>query len=336
MNRSTTQPNRFRKYLIRGVLATVLIWVGGDFLYSQVIEYRLQQWERTIERDFRGVQKNFTAYSEGEGETAILMVHGFNDSPSAYHKISPQLAARGFHCRVTRLPGFAKPVHEYGLSTAEQWTAHVAEEISQLRQSYDRVWVMAHSLGGATTINVVLEQQPEIDGLILLAPAIDVSSRRSPLLPTRTWHEVGQKLLLFTTVTENPFSVDVKDHAEARRTDRCKFSCLSTVDQMFTLIDANRDRAAEIQLPTLMVLSGDDRVVDSEACQTWFESMGSQHKQLVVNARAGHALPYDFGWETIVDETVNFIERQAESGTTEKQPENQPVQQQLTDRKLTY
>lgn len=298
---------KIRKIVFRALLALVFIWIAGDFIYSQWVGYRIQQWEASIERDFAGVQKDFGEFDIGDGKTALLLVHGFNDSPSAYAKLAPELATHGFHCRVTRLPGFAKPVPEYGRTKHENWIQHVTREIGLLKQTHDRVFVIAHSLGGATMINVMLENQPDVDGVILLSPAVEVSSQRSPVLSTRAWHEIGRRLLLFTRVVENPFTIDARDPVEAGKKERCPFSPIAVIDEMFALIDKNRGRASEITTPTLFVLTENDRVIDFESCKKFYEELGSSDKRLVLNNRAGHALPYDYGWEQIAVETIEFI-----------------------------
>jgi len=300
-----------RRNLKRSVIAVVCaisIWMIGDFVYSRITISRVNQWEATIDRNFDGVQVNHKEFEVGSGETAILMVHGINDSPSAFAKMAPALAAEGFHCRVIRLPGFAKPVPEYARGKAERWIEHVHQSTLDLKKSHKRVFVLAHSLGGATAIQMQLRHQPDIDGLILLAPAIEVSNVRSPIFSARFWHELGKRCLFFTTVVENPFAIDAKDKQESGRKDRNHFSPISVIDETFSLIDANRGRATEISVPTLMILTRDDRVIDLASCEEFFQQLGSENKQLAYNDRSGHALPYDFGWEQVVALVDKFIE----------------------------
>jgi len=187
------------------------VWVLGDLVYSSIVAYHVKNWEASIERDDEGVQRGCREYTIGSGETAVLLIHGINDSPRCYYKMAPSLAEEGLTCRVMRLPGFAEPIHRYSQATKEQWVAAVEREIQSLRQHSRRVAIVAHSLGGAVTIAYLLDHPEAVDAVVLLAPAVDVSNRRSPLLSAQTWHEIGRCSLLFTKVTSSPFTNDCHD-----------------------------------------------------------------------------------------------------------------------------
>jgi len=63
--------------------ALVLLWLAGDFVYSRIVLHRLARAERATRRDAEGVREGCRAYSAGDGEVALLLVHGFNDCPGA-------------------------------------------------------------------------------------------------------------------------------------------------------------------------------------------------------------------------------------------------------------
>src|SRR5690606_36206522 len=89
-----------------------LTWRAGDYLYYHVVSRRLAEWERGVVRDADGVREGCREFTMGNGSRqAILMVHGFNDSPRAYQKTASMLAVRGFTCRAMRLAGFGIPIH---------------------------------------------------------------------------------------------------------------------------------------------------------------------------------------------------------------------------------
>lgn len=223
------------------------VWALGDLVYSSIVAYRIKKWEASIERDDEGVQRGCREYTTGSGETAVLLIHGINDSPRCYYKMAPTLAEEGFTCRVMRLPGFAEPIQRYAQATKEQWLAAVERELRSLRQHNRRVAIVAHSLGGAVTIAYLLDNPEAVDAVVLLAPAVDVSNRRSPLLSAQTWHEIGRHSLLFTKVTSSPFPNDCHDAAEREYPGRTAFMPVAVADQTFQLIDDNRGRTGRVQ-----------------------------------------------------------------------------------------
>ena len=285
------------------------VWLLGDLIYSLVVAGRVKKWESSIERDRDGVQVGCQAYEIGSGETAVLLIHGINDSPQCYHKMAPVLAAEGFRCRVMRLPGFAEPIERYAQATRKEWLAAVDREIRSLRQDHRRVAVIAHSLGGAVTIAHLLENPDAADAVVLLAPAVNVSSRRSPLLSTRTWHEIAKRLLPFTRVTSSPFSNDCHYAAAGEYAGRTSFTPLAVAEETFQLIDANLGRAANFKTPLMMVLAKDDQVIDWQAAEQFYQQASSKDKAFRFMPDCGHAIPVDHGWETLTREIADFLRK---------------------------
>ena len=310
---------------LKFVVIPVAILYLGDFGYSRYANWKHDQWEQTIQRDANGVMQDCDAFTiasapdDGDRNhdsdndvnsgTAILLLHGINETPFTYQRMGNALSQKGFHVRAMRMPGFGEPIEVYGSTTADDWIGAVEDEARKLRSNHDRVFIVAHSLGGAVTIQTLLragdKQDDLFDGLILLAPAIEVSSRRSPILKTQTWHSISS-VLLFTRFTYSPFQPDTQDPELLDFPNRIPVTPRSVINETFRLIDSNRNREAEITLPVLLVLSERDQVNDHEASQNWFDKIGSERKQLIWNNRSGHQLPCDFGWDDIVAEIVRF------------------------------
>src|SRR5206468_12893176 len=91
-------------HLIAAAAAVPALWVGGDLLYSLVVGHLYRRWEAGIERDADGVRLGCREFTLGEGKDAVLLVHGFGDSPAIFRRIAPALAAKGFACHALRLP----------------------------------------------------------------------------------------------------------------------------------------------------------------------------------------------------------------------------------------
>ena len=129
--------------------AVPVLWVGGDLVYALLMKSRYARWEAGIERDPDGVRRGCREYYVGQGDTAVLLIHGFADAPTLYQRMAPALAGEGFTCRVMRLPHFAMPMDDYRRTNAAQWREAVRSELRELRQRQARVVVVAHSLGAA-------------------------------------------------------------------------------------------------------------------------------------------------------------------------------------------
>ena len=313
-----SQPRPRRRWIKRTlifILVVVVVALVADFGYSRYIAHRISKWEASIERDEKGVQVGCQAFEMGDKRrpTALLLVHGLNDSPSCYRLIAPALAEKGYFCRAMRLPGFAEATEIYSSYSAPDWIESVRAELQQLKRDHQHVFIIAHSLGGATAISLLLQDEGVSDGLILLAPAIETSDARSPLFSARFYHRLSGAVLNFTSVVESPYGNDCADPEFRNPPGKIRFVHRNTIDQLYRLIDTNRGQASRLSLPVMMVLPGEDIIVDNEASKKFFEQLGSANKLLKVQSRARHSLPYDLGWEEVVDWIDQFVASQSQS-----------------------
>ncbi len=300
---------RSRRWLKRSLLIgliTVPAWVLGDFVYSRIISHRINSWEQGVERDADGIRLGCREYTLGKGPSAVLLIHGINDSPAAYGKLAPELA-KSFTCRVMRLPGFAMPVDQYAKTNRQQWIAAVDTEVAKLAEDHSQVHIVAHSLGGAVTVRYLVDR-PNFNGkVVLIAPAFGVSNDRSPVLSTRTWHTVGSYLLWFTRITESPFGLDARGVTDEEYPWRTPFAPRTLFDETFALIDENRDRASDITPPLMMILAKDDHVIDVAAARRFYEEVPSEDKQIVLLEHSGHAVTIDNEWRLVAEEIAAFL-----------------------------
>jgi carboxylesterase len=294
-------------WLLGAVVGLIALRMGGDLVYSLVMKRGYTRWDHSIEREPDGVRRGCREYSIGSGNTAILLVHGFGDSPAVYQRLAPALADKGFACRVMRLPGCAMPMAEYCKTSGAQWREQVATELLALRQSHSRVVVVAHSLGAAVVREALAEHADMADGVVLLAPLIDVCNRRSPLLPARAWYHILDSLLLFTDRIGMVFPPDLKDPATRALMKEDRYVPRVVYREMFALLRRNQARVATFRLPLLMVLGRDDLIVDNDAAVRFYRDCGAVSKQLIIAEEAGHMLPLDRGWEQRVEEIAAFI-----------------------------
>jgi carboxylesterase len=292
-------------WILWGIVAVAALWVATDLVYSLLIRRGHARWEAEVKRDPDGVRIGCREYTIGSGDTALLLVHGFGDSPAVYQRMAPALAGRGFCCRVVRLPGFATPMAEYRKTSAAQWRAAVGAELRALRQAHSRVVVVAHSLGAAVAVDSLAESPETADGVVLLAPLIGVSNRRSPLLPAWLWHRLFDFTLFFTDRIGVVFRPDVKDPTAELHNDR--YVPRLVYRELFALLRRNRARAKTFRTPLLMVLSRNDMVVDNGAAERFYQECPAVMKKLRYTDQAGHVLPIDQGWEGLVDEIGTFI-----------------------------
>lgn len=305
------------KLFAKILVAVVVFQLLADGIYAWYVSASVAKWEKSVERE-NGVLKGCDAYllpakvnEPAEGtRTVLLLVHGINASPRHYDLLAPALAEQGFTCRAMRLPGFVEPLSEYHKTTAAAWLEAVHQELIALQVDYDRVGIVAHSLGGATAIGVLLDHPEDADFAVLLAPAVAVSNSRSPVFSTRTWHEISQRLFWFTDTMQSPYPLNCQMPSKTDHPGRTPFTPAVVVDELFQLMDRNGPRAAEWQVPVTMILSSADPVVNTPVAKAYFEAMPVDDKSLVLLENSGHAIPLDQEWELVVEAIVRQAAKQ--------------------------
>ena len=294
-------------YFIAAAVAVPLLWLFGDLFYSLIVKALYSRWEAGIERDPDGVRVGCREFTLGEGEDAVVLVHGYGDSPAAFQLMAPALAAQGFTCRGLRLPGHGLPMGQYRQTSAVQWRDAVRSTITELRGRYRRVYLLAHSLGAAIAVEAASEPTAAVDGMTLLAPLVEVSSRRSPLLPVGTWYRLLDGLLVFTDYVMSPYPTDLWDKSAAVLVREDKFIPRGVIRDLFALLARNAERAKTFRIPVLMILARHDLVVDNQASERFFHDCAARPKRLLYVENAGHLLALDQGWKALVDEAARFF-----------------------------
>jgi carboxylesterase len=295
------------KWLLLVPVVIPVAWLGLDFSYSLLMQIEYASWEAGIQRDPDGVRRGCREFTLGEGDTALLLVHGFSDSPAVFRRMAPALAERGFLCRAMRLPLFATPLDSYGHTSAAQWRQAVRDELRHLRAGHRRVILVAHSLGAAVALDALAGHADAVDGTILLAPLVEVADHHLPLMAAQAWFHVLDHLLLFTDRIGIPSPGGLVDQSASTLMKTDSFIPRSVFRELFAVIERNRRRVAALRSPMLMVLAGQDDVVDNHAAEGFFQRCSAPYKRLCYLPAAGHILPMDTGWQAVVDDISQFL-----------------------------
>lgn len=291
------------------VLVAVLaaVFVLADLAYSRYVAYRLRRWEAQQQWDAEGVRTACREYTLGQGNAAVLLIHGFNDSPRVYDRMAPLLADAGFTVRVMRLPGFAVRASETSRVRREDWLASVREELQRLRAGHEQVFAVGHSLGGALLIATAAADASLVDGIGLLAPLVVVSRKRSPLLSPYQWHRLARRLLWFTKVALSPFNNDTINPDFQGYPWGTKFSVRAAHHQLFQVVEDNLPVAPQLTTPLLMVLARSDRIIDVVASEKFFHDTPAHPKQLIFVENSAHAIPLDNDYLQVTAALVEFF-----------------------------
>ena len=280
------------------VLVNVLVYAVSTLRYRRWCAR--QPWTAT------GLLPAAEPFVMGEGKDAVLLVHGFNDVPYVWTRMAPLIAAKGYHVAALRLPGFGTR-HPEEANCLADWREPIATRLRELAQTHQRVFLCAHSMGCALAIDAAV-RVPAVAGLILLAPLFRPAKVFSPIIPFEWRLALHHVLLPLHSVARSMF----REHPRAQDDPdftygRDGFMRFRHLQMLFGLLAQNRRRDKGVfRVPALVMLAGEDQVVDPEATRQWFADYPAPHTLEVVPG-AKHAIPQSVGWQNVVTRICAFM-----------------------------
>lgn len=300
--------------LLKLLIAGIACAAGASAAYPAWTRMRAAQRERAEHWDDHGIRDGMQPFAVGEGPVTLILVHGFASGPSVFRFLAPALGEAGFTIRAIRLPGFGERVDRMCAVREGDWRLALLDEVARARAASSRVWLVGHSMGGTLALDFAQTHPAEIEGIILLAPLLQVSARRSLGLPPERLFRLAARALPGDTILGTAFPVDLHARKEGVDELRDRFLPMSMYDAMFRLTADVRARPPRLETPVLVVVPGSDKVVSRRATLAYFAALNAPRKTLVEDPRAGHVVPLDYGWREVAGAIVDFVRVESQNG----------------------
>lgn len=114
-------------------------------------------------------------------QCAVLFVHGIVSTPRFFDDFAALIPA-DWSVHSVLLPGHGGTVKDFGRHSAKEWAAHVRHALDELRQTHERVYIVAHSLGTLLTIRAAAADSARIAGMLLLCVPLRIWAKPSALV----------------------------------------------------------------------------------------------------------------------------------------------------------
>lgn len=182
---------------------------------------------------------------------AVLFVHGIVSTPRFFDDFVEVLPA---DCSVHSLllPGHGGTVREFGRHGAKAWTAHVRAALDELRQTHERVFIVAHSLGTLLTICEAVRDEGKIAGLLLLCVPLRIWPKPSALL-----HNALKGVGLAENTTELHTYYGIEQDWRVWR----YIGWIPRYLELFRLSAAARREVQRLTVPTVVYMAAKDELV---------------------------------------------------------------------------
>lgn len=232
---------------------------------------------------------------------AVLLIHGFGDTPQTLRMLAMDLHAHGYDVYVPLLPGHGRTLEAFDASTHEQWIACVASELTLLRAEYTWVALGGLSMGGALAAIVAAETR-DIPALVLMAPYLGMpllmrlAARCAPL-----WSR-----LVGPITSQAPESIH--DATERDKNLSYGFVTGHALHELAAVVRLAWRALPRITAPTLIIQSRLDNRIPSSIATRAYARLGAASKRLTLTDVGGHILTVDVGRTAVFDAVRAWLE----------------------------
>jgi alpha-beta hydrolase superfamily lysophospholipase len=238
----------------------------------------------------------------------IVLVHGLADHSSRFKETAGYFAARGWAVFAVdfRGHGLSSDGHKPGrvhVNHFDDYTMDVEAIMALATSLYpDKPCViMGHSMGGLVSLRYALDHPGELAGAVISSPMLapHPDSRIPKLLEllVRVLSVLTPRLLFPTELDASAVSRDpavVKAYSDDPLVSG-KISARWYTAANLAMTEM-RGRAAEISIPLLLMQSGADKLVDSEATRRWAKGVPAKNLEFIV-------------WDDLYHEMFNEAEK---------------------------
>lgn len=232
--------------------------------------------------------------SDGDG-VGILVLHGFTGSPKSVKPWGQALGEQGWTVRVPRLPGHGTRWQDMNITTWEDWYAEADRNLRDLRERCERVFVMGLSMGGSLSLRLAQVHGDEIDGLVLVNPAVHTERPDRFLLPM-----VSRVIGSFPGISNDIAKEGVDEGAY----DRLPLKAAHSLSKMWSIVKQDMPRITQ---PMLLFRSRQDRVVEPSNAAYIMANVSSPDVTEVVLERSYHVATLDHDADLINEGSVEFV-----------------------------
>ena len=252
---------------------------------------------------------------ETDAEAVVILVHGFTEHSGRYAAVAEELNRQGYavyapdlrgHGRSQGAPVFVKSFDQY-LADLEVFVRSVRR-----REPDKPLFILGHSMGGAIAAQFTATRQPDVEGLVLSAPAVRIGKGVFPLL-RRAASVVGRWFprLRMVRMGFGWISRDPEVVAHFHR-DPLVFHGRFPVRMGAEILRAAQrvqDDAESIRLPLLILQGTGDRIVDPKGSRRLHTLAASKDKTIRLYEGLYHDLFHEPERDEVTADLVGWLKQ---------------------------
>lgn len=226
-------------------------------------------------------------------DTAVLMIHGIMGTPRHFDGFLP-LIPENWDVYNILLDGHGKTVRDFNATSMGKWKDQVQAYFRELSSRYEKIFVIAHSMGTLLSMEAAQLYPQKLDKMIFLAPPLKIFLR--PVMIKYACKEI------FGLIDGDDPREAAVSQGNSIAPEKRVWRYLGNIPRLLELLRLGRQcRKIPVKVPCLVFLSGRDELVGVGSgkylpdCET------------VLLPQSGHFYYTPAEWQIIAEKTREFL-----------------------------
>jgi alpha-beta hydrolase superfamily lysophospholipase len=251
---------------------------------------------------------------EGKPKALVVALHGFADYSLSYARPAAIWAKTGIATFAYDQRGFGGAPHVLHWSSSERMIADATEAVAALRALYPGVpaFLIGESMGGAVaTAATAIPQPANVDGVILVAPAVWEHSFLGSVERTALWIARATVPSLWLTAPPG-LRIRPSDNipmlrAMSRDSLVQMGARADTTAGLMDLMDLAGSEVGQIHLPTLVLYGAHEEVLPRTAVTGFLARVPARNVRVAYYPNGYHMLLRDLDGEVVANDVAAWI-----------------------------
>ncbi|ONI46159.1 hypothetical protein AN640_03770, partial [Candidatus Epulonipiscium fishelsonii] len=213
------------------------------------------------------MDKHNPYYYKAKSNVGFLCIHGIFGSPNQFKHIAEMLYDCGYDCKAILLPGHGGSVEDFSKTSYKIWSNYAKTQISIMKDKYDKLVLIGHSMGGLFCLNFA--EEFKVDGIILINTPMKVKISLKQL-------RVCMKVVFSKKNTTQKFTQTHEKMFSIKKGIWYKYiKWIKPLLGVVKLIFITRKILPSVTIPTLIIQSEKDETVNYKSALYFKAKMNS-------------------------------------------------------------
>lgn len=230
-------------------------------------------------------------------DTAVLFIHGILEGPNQF---SDMIKAVEDKCdtKAVLLPGHGKTGSDFARSGMKEWQSYTDKVIQSLRNEYEKIYIVGHSMGCLTSICSAVKNPEKICGLFMIAPPFSIRlNKRGIKNGLIVAFNISQKDEEFCRLIKSVYSV-----SDCKLSDYPRW--IPRYEELMRKSIEIREILSKLTVPMYCIFSQKDEYVSTKSIKYL---AGFKNYRLLILNRSGHFYYTVEERKKIIEEFIKFI-----------------------------